>query len=102
MRVFKNRVFRKIFGPKRNKQTGEWRKLRNMELLNPYRNADIIRTLKSCRLRRAEHVARMGDRRRVYKILQEKPEERRPRCRPKIRWENNIIRELKEVDYEGD
>ena len=64
--------------------------------------ADIIRILKSCRLRWAGHVARMGDGRRARKILIGKPEGTRPRGRPKIRWEDNIISDLKEVDYEGD
>ena len=63
---------------------------------------DIIRRLKSSRIRWAGHVARMGDERRVHKILLGKPEGMRPRGRLKIRWEDNIIRDLKKVDYEGD
>ena len=61
----------------------------------------VLLTLKSRRLRWAGHVARMGDRRRAHKILLRKPEGKRPRGRPKIRWEDNIVRDLKEVDYEG-
>ena len=76
--------------------------LGNVELHNLYRNADIIKTLKSRRLRWAGHVARMGDGRRAHKILLGKPEGTRPRGRPKIRWEDNIIRDLKEVDCECD
>ena len=97
MRVFENKILRKIFGPKRDEQTGEWRKLHNH-----YGNADIIRTLKSRRLRWAGHVARMEDGRRAQKLLVGKPEGKRPRGRPKMRWEDNIIRDLKEVGYEGD
>ena len=73
-----------------------------MELHNLYRNGDIINTLKSHRLRWAGHVARIGDGRRAYKILLGKPDGTRQRGRPKIRWDDNIIRDLKEVDYEGD
>ena len=66
-----------------NKQTGEWRRLRNIELRNLCGNADIIKPLKSYRLRWAGHVARMGDGRRARKILLGKPEGTRPRGRPK-------------------
>ena len=72
-----------------------------IQLHNLYGNADIIRTLKSRRLRWTWHVACMGDTRRAHKILLGNPEGTRPRGKPKIRWENNIIRDLKEVDYEG-
>ena len=91
----------KIFGPKRDEQTGEWRKLHNVELHNLYGNADIIKTLKSRGLRWAGHVARMGYGRRAHKILLEKPEGTHPCGKPKISWEDNIITDLKEVDYEG-
>ena len=73
-----------------------------MELHNQYGNADIIRTLKSRKLRWTGHIARMEDGRRAHKILPGKPEWTRPRGRWKIRWEDNIIRNLVEVDYEGD
>ena len=88
-----NKILRKIFGSKRDKQTGEWRKLHNMELHNLYGNADIIRTLKSRRLRWAGHLAWIEYVRRAHKILLGKPEGNHPRDRPKIRWEDNIIRD---------
>jgi hypothetical protein len=69
LRVFENRVLRRIFGPKRDEVTGEWRKLHNEELHNLYRSPDIIRQVKSRRMRWAWHVARMGGDRKVYKIL---------------------------------
>ena len=82
---FGNKILRNIFGPKRDKQTGEWRKLHNLELHNLYGNGDIIKTLMSCRLRRAGHVERMGDGRRAHKILLGKPEWTRPSGRQKIK-----------------
>ena len=66
MRVFENKIIRKIFVSKRDKQTGEWRKLHNVKLRNLYRNVDIIRTLKSHRLRWTRRVARMGNVRRAH------------------------------------
>jgi hypothetical protein len=73
--VFENRVLR-IFGPKRDEVTGEWRKLHNEELHNLYSSPDIIRQIKSRRLRWAGHVARMGEGRNVYRVLVGKPEEK--------------------------
>jgi hypothetical protein len=67
LRVFENRVLRRIFGPKWDKVTGEWRKLHNEELHNLYSSSDIIRQVKSRRMRWAGHVARMGEERKVYK-----------------------------------
>jgi hypothetical protein len=67
--VFGNRVLGRIFGPKRDEVTGEWRKLHNEELHNLYSYPDIIRQVKSRRMRWAGHVARMGEERRVYKVL---------------------------------
>ena len=74
MRVFENKIVRKIFGTKRDEQTGNWRKLHKVELHNLYGNADIMRTFKSRRLSCAWHIARMGDGRRVHKILLGKAE----------------------------
>jgi hypothetical protein len=74
--VFENRVLRSIFGPKRDEVTGEWRKLHNEELHNLYSSPDIIRQVKSRRMRRAGHVARMGEERNVYRVLWESPKER--------------------------
>jgi hypothetical protein len=62
LRVFENRVLRRIFGPKRDEVTGQWRKLHNGELHNLYSSPNIIRTIKSRRMRWAGHVARMGER----------------------------------------
>jgi hypothetical protein len=65
LRVFENRVLRRTFGPKRDEVTGEWRQLHNEELHNLYSSPDIIRQVKSRRMRWAEHVARMGEERKV-------------------------------------
>jgi hypothetical protein len=99
--VFENRVLRKIFGPKRDEETGEWRKLHNEELHNLYSSPDIIRQVKSRRMRRAGHVARMGEERKVYKVLVGKPEGKRPLGRPRRRWENGIRMDLREIGLEG-
>jgi hypothetical protein len=77
LRVFKNRVLRRIFGPKMNEVTGEWRKLHNEELHNLYSSPDIIRQVKSRRMRWAGHVARVGEERKVYKVSVGKPEGKR-------------------------
>jgi hypothetical protein len=69
LRVFENRVLRRIFGPKWDEVTGEWRKMHNEELLNFYSSPDIIRQIKSRRMRWAGHVARMGEERNVYRVL---------------------------------
>jgi hypothetical protein len=74
--VFENRVLRRIFGPRRDEVTGEWRKLHNEELHNLYISPDIIRQAKSRPMRWAGHVARMGEERKVYKVLVESPKER--------------------------
>jgi hypothetical protein len=78
LRVFENRVLRRIFGPKRDEVTGEWRKLHNEELRDLYSSASIIRIIKSKRMRWAGHVARMGEKRNVYRLLVGKPEGKRP------------------------
>jgi hypothetical protein len=82
LRVFGNRVLRRIFGPKRDEVTGEWRRLRNEELNDMYSSPNIIQVIKSRRMRRAEHVAHMGKRRGAYRILVGRPEGRRPLGRP--------------------
>jgi len=74
LEVFENRVLRRIFGPKRDKKTGEWRKLHNEELNDLYCSSSIVRVIKSRRMRWAGHVARMGKGRSVYRILVGKPE----------------------------
>jgi hypothetical protein len=74
LRVFGNRMLRSIFGWKRNILTGGWRKLHNEDLHNLYSSPSIIRMINSKRMRRAGHVARMGEKRNAYKILMEKPD----------------------------
>jgi hypothetical protein len=86
--VFENRVLRRIFGPKRDEVMGEWRKLHNEELYNLYSSPDIIRKIKSRQMRWVGHMVRMGEERKVYKVLVGKPEGRRPLGRPECRWED--------------
>jgi hypothetical protein len=85
LRMFENRVLRRIFGPRRNEVTGEWRKLHNEELHNLYSSPDIIRHVKSRRMWWAGHVAHMGEERKVNKVLVGKPEGRRSLGRPRHR-----------------
>jgi len=96
--MFKNRVLRKIFRPKSDEVTGEWRRLQNEELYGLYPSPNIIRVTKSRRMRRAGHVACMRDRRGVYRILVRRPEGRRPLGRPRRRWEDNIKMHLQDVE----
>ena len=95
--MFENKVLRKIFGTKRDKMTGKWRKLHNAELHALYFSPNIIRNLKLRQLRWAGHVARMEQSRNAYRILVGKPEGKRPLGRPRRRWENNIKMDLTEV-----
>jgi hypothetical protein len=97
--VFDNRVLRRVFGPKRNEVTGEWRKLHNEELNDLYSN--IVRVVKSRRIRWAGHVARMGEERGVHRVLVGKPEGKKQMGRPKRRWEDNIKIDLQEVGGGG-
>jgi hypothetical protein len=99
--VFENRVLRRIFGPKRDEVTGEWRKLHNEKLHYFYSSPDIIRQVKSRRMRWAGCVARMGEERKVYKVLVEKPEGKRPLGRPRRRWEYGIRMDLMETGLGG-
>ncbi|KAJ4436993.1 hypothetical protein ANN_17125 [Periplaneta americana] len=100
LRVFENKVLRKIFAAKRDEVTGEWRKLHNTELRALYSSSDIIRNIKSRRLRWAGHVASMGESRNAYRVLVERPEGKRPLGRPRRRWEDNIKIDLREVGYD--
>jgi hypothetical protein len=103
LRVFETRVLRRIFGPKRDKVTGEWRKLHNEELRNLYSSPDIIRQVKSRRMRWAGHVARMGEGRKCTdRVLVGKPEGKRPLGRPRCRWEDGIRMDLREIGECGD
>jgi len=97
LRVFKNRVWRRVFGPKRDEVTGEWRKLHNEELNYLYSLPSIVRVVKSRRMRWAGYVERMGEDRGVHRVLVEKREGKRPLGRPRRRWENNIKMDLQEV-----
>jgi hypothetical protein len=84
----------KIFGPKRD-EDGSWRKLHNDKLHSLYSSRNIVRVMKSRRMRWAGHVARMGERRAVYRVLVGRPEGKRPLGRPRCRWEDNIKIDLR-------
>jgi hypothetical protein len=99
--VFENTVLRRIFAPKRDEVKVEWRKLHNEELYNLYTLPNIIRRIKSRRMRWAGHVTRMGEKRNVYRILLWKPEGRRPIERPKRWWVDNIKMDLREIGWDG-
>jgi hypothetical protein len=92
---------RRIFGPKRDEVRREWRRLHNEELYALYFSPDISRVIKPRRLRWAGHVARMGERRGAYRVLVRKTDERRPRGRPRHRWEDNIKMDFGEVRSRG-
>jgi hypothetical protein len=91
LRVFENRVLRRIFGPKKNEVT--------RELNDLYCSPNTVRVIKARRMRWAGHVARMGKKRDVYRVLVGKPEGKRPFGRPRHRWENNIKMDLQEVGF---
>jgi len=97
LRVFENRVLRRIFGHWRDEVTGELRKLHNEELNDLCSSPGIVRVIKSRRMRWAGHVACMGERRGVYRVLVGKLEGKRPLGRPRRRWEDNIKMDLEEV-----
>jgi hypothetical protein len=99
MKVFENRVLRRIFGPKKDEVTGEWGKLHSEELHNLYSSPNIIRQVNSRRMRWARHVARMGEERKVCRVLAEKPKRKRPLGRPRRRWEYGIIMDFRETGY---
>jgi hypothetical protein len=100
LRVFENRVLRKIFGPKRE-EGRSWRKLHNDEFHNLYPSPNIVRVIKSRRMRWAEHVARMGEVRGVYRVLVGKPEGKRTLGRLRRRWEDNIKMDVRETVING-
>jgi hypothetical protein len=99
LRVFENRVLRKIFGPKKDEVTRDWRKLHNEEFRDLYSSPSIIRIIKSRRMRWAGHIARMDGKRNAYMLLMGKPEGKRPLGRPRRRWVDNIRLDLGEVGW---
>ena len=101
LRVFENRVLRGIFGPKGDEVTRERRKLHNEERNDLYCSPNVVRVIKWRRMRWAGHVARMGEKRSVKRVLVGKPEGKRPFGRPRSRWEDNIKMDLQEVECGG-
>jgi hypothetical protein len=99
--VFENRELRRMFEPKRGEVTGEWRKLHNEKLNDLYRSPNIVREIKSRRMRWVGNVARMGERRGVYRVLVGKREGKRPLGRPRRIWEDNIKMDLIEKNEIG-
>jgi hypothetical protein len=95
--VFENRVLRRVFGPKRDEVTGEWRKLHNEKLNDLCSLPNIVLVIKSRRMRWAGHVARMGEDRGVHRVLVGKPKGKRPLGRLRLRWEDNIMINLQKV-----
>jgi hypothetical protein len=99
MRVFENRVLSNVFGPKMDEVTGEWRELHSDDLNDLCCSLNVIRVIKSRRMKWAGHVARIGERKDVYRVLVGKPEGKRPLGRSKHRWEDNIKNEMGELDW---
>jgi hypothetical protein len=99
LRVFENRVLRRIFRPKRDEVTGVWRKLHNEELHGLYSSLGNVRVIKARRMRWTGHVARMGEVRGAYNILVGRPERRRPLGRSRHKWEDNIKMDLREIGF---
>ena len=97
LRVFEKRVLRRVFGPKKDEVKGEWRKLHKEEFRELYSLPNIVRVVKSRRMRCAGHVARRGEGRGVHRVIVGKPEGKRPLERPSRRWEDNIKMNLQEV-----
>jgi hypothetical protein len=97
--VFENRVLRRIFEPKKDEVTGEWRKLHNGELLNLYSSPDVTRQIKSRRMRWVGEVTCMGEWRNVYRVLVGKPEGKAPLGRPRRRWEDGIKMDPREIGW---
>jgi len=96
--VYENRVLRRIFGPKREEVTGEGSRVHDEELNDLYFSLSIVRVIKSRRMRWVWHVARMGEKKGVDRVLVGKPEGKRPLGRPRRRWEDNNKLDLREVE----
>ena len=97
LRVFEDMVLRRIFGPRRDEVTEQRRRLHNEELNGLYSSLNIVRVIKSRRMRWVGHVARMGEERGAYRVLVGKPEGKRLLGRPRRRWVDNIRMDLQEV-----
>ena len=97
LRLMENMVLRRIFGPRRDEVKGEWRRLHNEELNDLYCSPNIVRVIKSRRMKWAGHVACMGEERGVYRVLVGKAEGKRPLGRPRRRCVYNIRMDLQEV-----
>jgi hypothetical protein len=98
LRVFENRVLRRIFGPKRDEVTVEWRKLHNEEFCDLYSSPTVIRMIKSRSLKRAGHVARMEEKWNACRLLVTKIEGRGPLGRPRCRWVDSVKMDLLEIE----
>jgi len=98
LRMFENMVLRRIFEPRRDEVTGEWKRLHNEKLNDLYSSPNIVRVIKSRRMRWAGNVARIGEKRGVYRVMVWKPEGNRPSGRPRRRWVDNIRIDLQEVE----
>jgi len=99
LRVFENRGLRRIFGPKKDGITGEWRKLHNEELNDLYSSPNFVRVIKSRRMGLSGHVARIGEGRGVYRVLVGKPEGKKSLGISRSRWEDNIKVDLQQVGF---
>jgi hypothetical protein len=97
--VCEKRVLRRIYGLKRDEVMGKWRKFYNKELRDLYSSPSIIRKIKLRRMTWAGHVARMGEKRNVYRLLVGKAEGKSPLERPRCRWVDNIRMDLGEVGW---
>jgi hypothetical protein len=99
--MVENRVLRRIFGPKREEVMGDWRRLHKEELHNLYSSPNVVRVIKSMRMRWAGHVAVMGERRNAFSILVAKSEWKRPLGRPNRKWEDNNRMDPRVIWWEG-